>query len=371
MTKTKTKKPPGSFKAVDPKDRLPESVPLDLQKEMSQPAGIILRAWKKGVLEIRGTQPGSPAHAQDIDTHRGWLVVGLNGKPVYSHIEVGDILKASTNVKINVVPPQPGDIPKIKEDKSKGVVNYDMSNPNPGSQGAYSPSSKSMSKGTFRPGDKVEVYYGQEDGVSQGVWYPAEVTAKLFDGSFAVTFETGEAAEGVAGHSMRLQGAPSPTSSHVSPRSFDINPNDRVEIFYGPDDDGWYPATIGQRHRDGSFTVHFDSGEISEGVSREYIRPLGDDEGSYTYYGSGTYGGASSMTESLPPHLGVNSQAEVLWEGKEWTPCVIKAFHPLSNTYDVDWQDGTETLGVLQRDVRPAHHASSRRGSASSPRSWR
>eukprot|EP01061_Rhynchopus_euleeides_P045176 TRINITY_DN8024_c0_g1_i1.p1 TRINITY_DN8024_c0_g1~~TRINITY_DN8024_c0_g1_i1.p1 ORF type:complete len:384 (+),score=111.16 TRINITY_DN8024_c0_g1_i1:60-1211(+) len=379
-------KPPGTFEAKDPKERIPEATAIRLVKEMGGPAGIILRQYKKGVIEIRDTQKGLPAHNQDIQSHRGWLIVGINNRPVYTVVEIGDLLKECSCADINVVMPMPGDIPpayrgnkntsaikpysahRSGEDEAQQDTAQPPSSAQPreATPSSYSPPSYASK---FRPGDRVDVYYGAEDGLNGGgVWYPSEVTAILHDGTYAVTFDTGEAAEGVAAHSMRMQGMPSPTSSAIASPRHELRKGDRVEVFYGPDEDGWYQAVISNRNRDGSYTVRFDTGEISEGVSRDYLRPVEED-----YYGSGAYSSFSQRNESpVPPHLGVNSQAEVLWEGTQWTPCVIKAYHPHTNMYDVDWMDGTETNGVMAVHVRPASgpvSTTSRVGS-SSP-AWR
>ncbi|KAJ9468874.1 hypothetical protein DIPPA_04469 [Diplonema papillatum] len=344
-----------THKIRTPKERLAsgECITRRLTKQANSPAGLILRQWKRGILEIRGVQEGLPAEDQNFTTHTGYLLIGINGRPVETVVDVGDVLKAATDVTLSLALPSPGDIPKEakRSAMSKTGVTYAMSNPNP-SFGHDSPSRGSLSRpsGRFRPGDRCEVYYGAEDGITQGIWYPCEVTAILHDLTYCVLFDTGEAAEGVASHSMRMLGSTT-TSPMASPRQ-EIRKDERVEVFYGPDEDGWYPAIVSFRNRDGTFTVRFDSGEISEGVSRDYIRPVVEDDYSSFHH--------SVRSEGVTPHLGVGSAAEVLWEGKEWTPSVIKAFHPMTNMYDVDWMDGTETLGVLARDVRPGQPASTR-----------
>ena len=292
---------------------------------MGGPAGIILRQWKRGVIEIRDTQRGLPAHEQDIQSHNGYLIVGINGRPVYTVMEIGDLLKECSTANINVVLPKPGDIPKGMK-ANTAVKPYASNRENTPDNGArdlpsVSPT-PSYSNSKFRPGDRVDVYYGAEDGVSGGVWYPSEVTALLNDGTYSVLFDTGEAAEGVAAHSIRMQGMPSPSNSTAMSPRHELRKGDRVEVFYGPDEDGWYQAVISNRNRDGSYTVRFDTGEVSEGVSRDFLRPLAEDD----YYGNGSQSGAySSFSRNDPvaPHLGVNSQAEVLWEGTEYVNNIV------------------------------------------------
>eukprot|EP00754_Rhynchopus_humris_P006753 Rhum_TRINITY_DN13204_c0_g1::Rhum_TRINITY_DN13204_c0_g1_i1::g.58053::m.58053 len=375
--------PPRSFAAVDPKERLAESTVLRLNKAVGDSAGIVLRMWKRGVIEIRDTRRGMPAFEQDIGSHKGWLIVGINGQPVYDVQQVGEMLRESGTVNINVAMPREGDIPKgqrpVDDSLTRPVYNNNTASHAGAShvvptRSSVSPNSTpSYLASKFRPGERVEVFYGAEDGVmtAGGRWYPAEVVGILSDGTYSVTFETGEAAEGVAAHSMRHAGHPSPSSSAVASPRTEMRPGDRVDVFYGPDEDGWYPATVTSRARDGTYTVRFEgAGEIAEGVSRDYLRTADEPEpypgaGSQTY-GSGSYGRSVSETP-LPPHLGVGSTAEVFWEGTTWTPCVIKAYHPQTNMYDVDWMDRTETNGVMAIHVRPAQSPVARSASAS----WR
>ena len=399
----------------DPKERLAESTVLRLNKAVGDSAGIVLRMWKRGVIEIRDTRRGMPAFEQDIGSHKGWLIVGINGQPVYDVQQVGEMLRESGTVNINVAMPREGDIPKgqrpVDESLTRPVYNNTASHAASSHvvpRSSVSPNSTpSYLASKFRPGERVEVFYGAEDGVmtAGGRWYPAEVVGILSDGTYSVTFETGEAAEGVAAHSMRHAGHPSPSSSAVASPRTEMRPGDRVDVFYGPDEDGWYPATVTSRARDGTYTVRFEgAGEIAEGVSRDYLRTADEPEpypgaGSQTY-GSGSYGRSVSETP-LPPHLGVGSTAEVFWEGttyalifvvhaprriisgheflysppsnntntntNSWTPCVIKAYHPQTNMYDVDWMDRTETNGVMAIHVRPAQSPVARSASAS----WR
>ena len=326
-----------------PATRIAGSAEIRLLKDPGERAGIVVRQWKRGILEVRGTQAGTPAEDQGLNDHKGWLVVGVNSKPVWTSVEIGELMRNHSTIILNMVLPEAGEIPE-----GKAMSKSQPSPRAPSYQQGSMPRSLSQNLGKYKPGDRVEVYYGTEDGMASGVWHTAEVVALLQDGTYVVQFETGEETEGVPPHSMRFYGSASPTSSAMSPRSMEFRKGDRVEVFYGPQEDGWFAATVGDRHRDGSYTVTYDTGEISEGVTVDYIRSSNEES---TPYAARSEARSESGGAGGYP-LSRGSQAEVLWEGRTWTPCIVKAYQPSTNTYDVDWFDGTETIGVLALHIR-------------------
>eukprot|EP01063_Lacrimia_lanifica_P015833 TRINITY_DN22496_c0_g1_i1.p1 TRINITY_DN22496_c0_g1~~TRINITY_DN22496_c0_g1_i1.p1 ORF type:complete len:363 (+),score=140.98 TRINITY_DN22496_c0_g1_i1:52-1140(+) len=349
-------RPARRFEAQDPRERMGGAVVVRIHKEAGRAAGIWLRHWKRGVIEVRGVMDDYPDHEREaIESHKGWLLVGVNNRPMYNVTEVGHELKRCHQAQLHLCPPNPGDIPA-----GKGAVagpNRARSLPMPSARPLVAhpsqPTSVSPQRPAFKPGARVEVYYGPED-VEGGQWYPASVVSFHYDGTYSVLFDSGEACEGVAQHCMKHLGE-AQAPGFPSPRGVGTFVGDRVEVYYGEND--WFPGTIMSRQQDGSYTIRFDSGEVVPAVQPEFFRPLPEAQASMPMQRAPSMPMRSMQSMAMynpdePLHVG--QTAEVLWEGKQWLECVVKAYHPEVDMYDVDWRDGSETLGVMAVHVRPA-----------------
>eukprot|EP00659_Diplonema_papillatum_P019189 gene19189-29548_t len=190
----------------------------------------------------------------------------------------------------------------------------------------------------FTVGDRVSVYSALPDSPHAGQWYPARVIAVLPYETFDVVYNTGVIAQGIPLRSLRALDKPADGNEPV------LTLGNDVEVLRS--DGGRDLGMLVARDGHGTYTVELYDLSIEKGVPRHCLLPV---------EASGTASpGPFTESDSIVPHLGPKSRAELLWEGLEWVPCVVRSYNPAKHQYDVCWLDGSVMESVPARDVRAA-----------------
>lgn len=179
-------------------------------------------------------------------------------------------------------------------------------------------------------------------------WYPGKIRAVNRDGTYDIRYADGDTERDVEPEMVRETSTASLDSAATDD---DFLKGDRVEARFGGRS-RWSKATVERKHRDGTYSLHYDDGDEEMAVEKRLIRRSG--ARSSPASGSRSPGrrvvsGVESETENAarkPFRVGDDIEARYK-RGRKWYPGEIRAINR-DGTYDIRYKDGDS-----ERDVEP------------------
>jgi hypothetical protein len=192
----------------------------------------------------------------------------------------------------------------------------------------------------YRTSDKIEYFDGRTNKWSPGIVlkrWPSETYDLMMD-------RGGEIVSGVAPAAMRIRHASSsrPSSGRSRKQAPDLVAlGTKVDARYR-NSSKWYPGVVREHLVDGTYSIHFDDGEIEDHVPVDHVR-------------------ASSVPESVKADaikpagvFKLGDKVDVNYKGNGiWYSGIIHQENP-DGTYDINYDDGATEVMVRSGQMRRA-----------------